>query len=346
MSDHLYRWRIANDLFFNEYTKKVIPKSDTLNELSFHFDHFFILGKLRQASELLARSKFLNTGNKKLFFLKEVLDHIDDNPYYQDHLLIRFYYHLTKLQLQKDHDRFLILKKEFTQHALQLSKKDAGFILSNLINYSYHVYHNNQGSYIQRIFELYDFGIGIQLIPSDQVMTPSTFLNIVMVSALTKQFDYARRFIKKFRSVVARSDRKYVTKLSQAILYFHQQQYEQVIEELINFKTNNILHTFQIKNLTFRSFYVMFVNKPKEYRVFASYSLSFEAFVRQNRIVSSNRKASYLNQIKLLRKMARYQLLGEQNEKKLMSWLKKVKSERHLNSREWLRSELERMCKK
>ncbi|MEM9922001.1 MAG: hypothetical protein AAF990_28110, partial [Bacteroidota bacterium] len=253
-------------------------------------------------------------------------------------LLIRLYYRLTQLHLQGSDAIFYLLKTEVLNRIKELSFNDATFILHNLINYANLIYNRGQKEYIHHVFDIYKRGIETGMIPGNQQMTMDTFLNFLMTCALTRQFTVARSFVQQQLGKIAPKDRTFVKGFGLAILFFHEGHHQKAVNALSAVQKVPPLRSFQAWSLRIRACYCLFIQGKKGYgyKYFYHLSRGFESFINSKRQISKTRKSAYLNQIRYLRKLARFHLAEKSSRKTLERWEAEATTEPHLISRGWV----------
>ncbi|MBK9016983.1 MAG: hypothetical protein IPM82_24610 [Saprospiraceae bacterium] len=119
-------------------------------------------------------------------------------------------------------------------------------------------------------------------------ISDSTFLNIVSTASGLKEFAWAKQFILDYEKYLPEEVRTETTTLSFVYLYFHQKEYVQVVELLLNFSFQNFNKLLSSKNILLRCYFELFLkNDSSYYTVFTSFAKAFDKFVKGKEFIFS-----------------------------------------------------------
>lgn len=211
---------------------------------------------------------------------------------------------------QEDATLFKEAKDLFLANTTQISPKDSLFILPILLNYAIQNVTKEESKYLQEIFELYKFGLSSQLILVDGKISEGTFLNIVIMGAKLKAYDFVEKFLIDYEGLLNSPTKEDLKTLAQSFLLFHQAQYRAVIDLLQQFAFQNVFYKLNAKSLLLRTYYTLYETDSTYYPMILSNCDAFEKLIRRTTIIHQDRQNAYLNFVLLLRKLTkiRYKL--------------------------------------
>lgn len=159
----------------------------------------------------------------------------------------------------------------------------------------------NQGknAYYYKVFEIFKTMVEHNLLLEDGQLPEAVFKNIITASLGVQEFEWTEQFIRQYADFLPARIRENARRFNLAYLYFHQKQYEKVIEHLRDVELNDIVYALGAKSILVRTYYEL-----GEYMALDSLIDSFKIYLRRNMVISKNLKREYNNYLNIIKKLA------------------------------------------
>lgn len=321
-----FRWMLLHENAYYNWDSNKIDLKKTEIEASLKFlQEFGINSKLKFACEILSRSQVLNISTTEFLYTFGEILLLEINPSdpYQVlyHSTFRTLYYLRK----EDFDATLRLLEEKEKN---LAAIDIYKIFLYLVNALIQHPKKQILDYGKQLLGIYKFGVPRGFLMHENQISRVTFVNIIETACQMGDIDYAKNFLAKYTSQISSEDSDDTAVLSEAIILFAQDNFDNVLTSLniINFK--NLDEKFRANILLLCSFYELHGDREiTHYK-----AKSFKIFVeRKYPILSSEFLSSVRNYIYfvlqlLQRKRSQAGLCQELDETSpivMRQWLKK-----------------------
>ncbi len=215
---------------------------------------------------------------------------------------------LQKIDCLLEHDDTTLFKEVkdlFLANTTKISPKDSLFILPILLNYAIRNVPKEELKYLKEAFELYQFGLNSQLILIDGKISETAFLNIVIMGAKLKAYDFVKQFLIDYETLLNTPTKEDLKTLAQSFLLFHQAQYQSVMDLLQQFAFQNVFYKLNAKSLLLRTYYTLYETDSTYYQMILSNCDAFERLIRRTTSIHQDRQNAYLNFVLLLRKLTK-----------------------------------------
>lgn len=276
-------------------------------------NNFHLLTRLTQACEFVFRPQVIDEGTPGNFnkaYLEALLQEVFPLAN-EAHPLIHSYYATIQLKV-RDGDL-----KEFSKTADLLriyhSRID-GDELNDLVRYllNFCTFKSNRGNkaFLTHRLLLEQWAIESGLLLEDGLVPDAIFLNAGLNAIGLKRFDLAEEYIRKYGPKLDKSVKRSAVSLVKAYLYFFQEQYTKAKQELE--KVTLQRHNYSIRKylLLLRTVYHAFLDPKGATDAYKMLHVldNFKRFCHRNNYhIPADRKKSYLNLERLMRKMVDYQ---------------------------------------
>jgi len=286
-------------LHFLSLEKESSRKKDlNINEASNSLDEYYLILKLRYLCAARSHQN-ISSSNYQLDFIEVLLPEIE-NTRLSDHPMIQNYLLVYKLLAAPDNDRnFQTLKSQLNKDRAFFSDSELNEIYIYPINFC--IQQINKGSvvYLQELLELYRSLPGFD-IDSNEIISPWRFRNVVQLSVLAGELDWAEYFIENYAHRLLDEFRENAVNYNTANLRFHQKRYQDVIPLLIHVEYQDINYALICKILLLKTYFEM-----KELEAFHSLLESFRLFVLRSRALTGVQRKQYLDLLSILKQLAK-----------------------------------------
>lgn len=294
---YLRQYELGRNYYFNINTKKNKENLHILKSTLKYFENYFVLNRVDFGIELKSRNNILKENNQfKIDCFKEIIP--TNNPVY------KIYYHSFNLINKPNFDKFLELKKIFKENLKLLGEKDQSIIFSILENFVIQQIIIDEKKFLQIGLELYEIGIKHKIIFENQKLHPIIFLNVIIISAKLKRFNWTTLFIKnnyKFLPTNLNEATKY---LAYGYVEFHKENYLVAIDK-IN-KSNELNNFFISKStiLSIRCYFKLFQKDKNYFNILHNMCLACIKTLERNNNSAQQKIQSSLGLIKSIKKLA------------------------------------------
>lgn len=209
----------------NIQTGKILPY--LLDAIS-NFDEFYIIEKLRLKLDYFNR-KSIYSDNA---FTKNTRQKEVENPNIIAQLLKK------AIQLCQDHtsDLFFETKNLYLKSLEKLGTEDAHHLLIILLNFTLRNIKGEGDLFSREVFLLYKLGIDKNILYPNGQIHETTYLNIVIIAAVQKEYLWLDQFIMRFDDALIGSSKEDIVVFAQAFYHFYRASYTDTISLLSKLK--------------------------------------------------------------------------------------------------------------
>jgi tetratricopeptide (TPR) repeat protein len=188
--------------------------------------------------------------------------------------------------------------------------------------------------YWQQLLDLYRLEILTQIIynPNGSISTP-LFRNVITVAMRLGEYDWGLDFIETNKERLPLSEREDVYQYNIANLYFHQKNYDKVLDLLNTIHYLNILYKLAARTLRLKTYYELKSTEPYYENLLESELTAFKAFIYRLEGIEKEDKTLYRNFMLFLEKLVR---LNFTDQKKKQALYQKISSTAMVAEKVWL----------
>lgn len=277
-------------------------KPDTLEYLEaadFHLDCFYFSQKLKNHCDALGYQKTLAL-EADLGRIPGLLEYLEQSPYAEVPLVKGY---LLVLQMLINPDEESIFGElhgllQFTGKKLAKGERQTLFI--HLINYCIDTKINKgRTEYFDELFKLYQVALDQEIILEEGVLDPFHYKNIITVGLRVQAFDWTEHFILRYTPLLPEVHQTNAYTYNLAKVYFQQQSYEKVIEQLQEVEYQDPVYSLGAKLMLLKTYFEL-----GEFLALDSLSDSFRIFLLRHKRISREVKQQYMNVLRFVRKLS------------------------------------------
>lgn len=292
-----YQYEIEKN--YNRLKERQYKRLDRKNveEIANNLDYFYLAEKLKYYCSVLSQ-QYVVAHTYELLFIDEIINHIKKYKF-EDIPPIAVYYqiYLTLVETENE-DHYFRLRDLLKKYGLVFPLDEAQGIYEHALNYC--VKHINKGShrFLVEYFQLYEDLLEKEIIYIDGELAPPNFRNIIVAALRLGKFDWTENFIHKYKYRLPNALRDNTVTFNLARLYFYQKKFDKVIELLREVEYEDATDNVFAKSLLLQAFYEMEEIEPL-------YSLmdSFRAYLNRHKEIPIQKRKSYINLIRILKKL-------------------------------------------
>ena len=288
---HFYRLQFLKaaeaDAYYTQLSKR--EKDLNIQRKQDNLDHYYLSEKLRDACEMLLRSRILkiqySTG-----WLDKILEEVTHNlEAYQDVPAILVYYHLYQLIRDEQNDQYKAIIPLVQYYADQFKQPE----LQNIYNYlqNHCIKQINKGSlqFLREAFELYKIQLEQALLLNDKgFLAEWHYKNIVTIGLRLREVEWIRLFLDQYRESLQPNIRENAYNYNLAAYHYAVKDYDQVLALLLAVEYTDTWYNLDSKSLLLRTYYDL-----DEYDAFLSLQQSFKQLIRRNKLISEFQRKGY-----------------------------------------------------
>ncbi|MEO1518464.1 MAG: hypothetical protein AAFV95_25830 [Bacteroidota bacterium] len=249
-------------------------------------------------------------------------------------LLRSLYQHIYKLYNAHDDQDYFHLKELFFDNLGQVRPMQAKEVFTFLSNYLIKKMSDNDAFYNQLLFALYKQGLSHDILMAQDRVTDHQFLNILIVAAKEKAFQWAEQFIDTSKDQLSDNSREDVLRLGRAYLLFYQRKFEQSIDQLAAHLFGHPLYQINAQSHMLKCHFEIFMGDNSYYHLLVDKSLAFGRQIRRSDFLSTQKSNRYLHFNQMIRKMARMRM--EKKRDRHQKLQKEVAKGKAMHSMKWI----------
>ena len=306
-------------------------KNLTYKDLSQNLDSFYVIEKLRHATDILTWRKLYKTDIElDLGFTLDLIDtyKLDNVP------AVKVYSHMYKLMSgEGDYEIYSELKSLAKEVIDIFPVEEQREIIDVLLSFVIKDVNKGDKNALSEVVSLYDWGIDSEIILNQGNLSPTTFRNYVVGGLRLGLYDKVETFIKKKSHLLAAASRENAINFNLSRLEFYRKNYDQVLMYLNKVNYDDVWYSVNSRNNLLAVYY-----EKKEFEALESQMESFASFLRREKSLEANKRTLYMNFIIYLRKI--YKNTDKDSLLKIREELNKVKL---VNNKSWLLEKIEEL---
>lgn len=299
-----------------------------IEEIGYNLDLFYWIEKLKLYSSVLSQKR---TGNYtyKINFIEEILTYlqtfsIDEVP----ELAIYYYSFLTLYEEEKD-EHYFKLRNLLDRFGVLMPQKEAIELYDSALHYCIGKLNKGNKIFLQEYFELFEDGLDKRIYIVNEELATWRFNNAVGVALQLGKVEWAENFIETYKKYIPIDTQQNSYTFNLARVYRYQNKFDKALLLLRGVEYEDIGYNLISKAILIISYYEL-----DEHDALESFMESFRAFLNRNKNIPQQRRKSYLNLLKYVRRLTRIAPGDKESVKKLREEIIREKAN-HVNH-EWL----------
>lgn len=329
----LYEYHLARHRALEEKAEKQTDFFH-LEQADYYLDCSYYLHKLRHYCDALGYGLF-TAQQPEIRLPEELLSDVEQAGFLDREPWLRAYHGVARMfEAEDGAGQFQQLKQAFFKEIVgQVPEADANALCIHLSNYCITKKINaGEADFFYELFEVYRRAIEAGLLMKNGLLTLQDYKNIITVGLHIKAFDWVEYFIQHYTERLPEEHRDNALTYNLAKVYFHQEKYEQVIEQLREVEYQSIIYTLGSKLLLLLTYF-----EVGEFLALDSLLDSFRIYLRRNREIARDVKQQYYNVIRFTRRLSR---VNPGDDRALQKIEAQVRDCEALASRQWLQEKI------
>jgi len=340
---YLTKYQIESNIFSlktenEKKNEKFEIKSElNINKISDNLDYFYISEKLRHYCTLLSWKKMYKV-DIEMCNMDYTLKLASIKPYSEiPPISIYYIMYLTYID-EENLDNYHNLRKLTKSYIHIFPYKEQREIYSTILGYCINKINKNQIEFYRETFEVYRDGITQNILITEDGLSVTTFRNIAIAALRVEEFDWAENFIKEYAQYVDDRYRDNAVEFSLARLEFYRKNFGKVLLHLYKVSYEDVWYILGSKTLQLASYFEL-----EEYDALESLLQSFKMYIRREKSLTNDRKATYLNLIKFTSALMK---INPKEQIKALKLRDEIVETKGVVSKPWLIEKVEYLIKK
>ncbi|MFT5165204.1 MAG: hypothetical protein ACI8P3_000428 [Saprospiraceae bacterium] len=282
-----------------EFLGKKRKNFENFVHADYHLDCFYILQKLKNYCDLLGYKNIISLEIDITLF-PSFLVYVKESKYMEE-AAIKAFYLVTEMLLDTEEEKYYHeLKKVLNQRFEEFAYDDLKILYIHLRNYCIDTKINmGRSDYFKELFALYKDQVKSEIIVEDDFITAQNYKNIITVALHINEFEWVESFIQKYTDRLPPENQDNDRNYNLAKVYFHQQEYTKVIEQLREVEYKNVIYSLGGKLMLLKTYFEL-----KEFLALDFLVDSFRIYLRRSGKIPKEVKQQYINILRFTKKLA------------------------------------------
>jgi len=301
---------------------------ENLEKSDYHLDCFYISKKLKVYCEAMDyKHRFMVSPS--VLLPPDFMNYVEQSVYFKEPSVKVYYLAIKMMNSPQEEVYFQKLKSFVHLHLDGFPPTELKFLYTLLMNYCITTKINNgRAEYYTELFSLYETSLDRQLIFEKGFLTPNHYKNILTIALHIKEFEWAENFIQTYTTQLPKENQENALNYNMAKLYFHQEDYPKVIEQLREVEYKDLQYALGGKLMLLKTYYEL-----EEDTALDSLIDSFRIYLRRNTRISRDVKQQYLN---VLRFTKRLSTIADFDKAALLKVKEQIDGCKALAAKQWL----------
>jgi hypothetical protein len=304
-----------------------------LQEMTNELTIYYVANVLRWSCVILTL-QHLSSRNYELPLLAPILRLLEEGKW-QEVPAVSIYYSSYKALSEPDNDEhFRLIKENIRLYRDLFTEKEIRDIYLMAINYCIQRHNRGASTYMNELFELYQYGLSQKILFENGYLSRFTYKNAATTGLWLKEFDWVASFLKEYKVYLHPGERENTYLYNLALFYFRQPDYDKAMELLQQVEFKDVFYNLDGRRMLLRIYFEL-----NETDALNSLLDSFAIYIRRQKGLGGHRD-NYLNLIRFIRKL---QHLRPKDTEAIEALKTEIKETTSLAERRWLLQQLEKV---
>lgn len=262
-----------------------------------HLDHFYFSEKLKDACEMIMRSKILQV-EYSYQMLEDIIVEIERNiDQYKSIPSIIVYYQVFQMMTKRTSNFYQDLIPILKKYEAFFPKEELESIYNHLQHFCMTKINTGDELYLSKLFQLYQMQLEAGLLIENNFLSEWHYKNIVTVALRLDELEWVKSFIEKYKDKLDPEVAENAYRFNLAAYFYQTHQLENVLDLLVQVEYTDIRYRVHAKSLLLRTYYDL-----NEYEAFVSLTESFRQYLQRNTQISDSRREGFMNLVKFTKR--------------------------------------------
>lgn len=269
------------------------------SKADYHLDCYYIRKKLKYYCDFL-NYKDLFTVDINIDLFPNFLSYLAESVFLREPA-IQGYFLVVQMLLYPEQEVFFFdLQQHLHRYQPSISEIERKEFYIHLLNYClYKKINTGRVDFFKETFLLLRSMLNENLVLENDKLPISYYKLITSVGIQVREFAWTEAFIQNYTPKLPPEERENALTYNLAKVYFAQNQYEKVIEQLREVEYDNLTYALGGKLMLLKTYYEL-----NEYLALDSLIDSFRVYLRRNQTISKEVRQQYLNVLRFIKKLS------------------------------------------
>ncbi len=332
--DHYYLQSFQTEKDHYEYvaSRRNIAVQKNLKDIILNLDIYYIINKLKLSAEMINLSEAWAVEYDPVM-LNEIL-HLLKSSEDIHTPAVHIYYEIVKmLTATPSEPHYFNLKELLARHGSLFPREELNDMYIFARNYCAQKINSGESNYLYEVFDLYRMLLRDRVLLVNEHLSQWDYKNIVAVALRLGEYDWARDFIRTYKEKLRPEERQNAYFFNLANYYYYCKEYEETMLLIRDVEFTDTYYHLDCKVLLLKSYYEL-----GEIQALQSLIDSFYMYLKRNKAISEFQRSSYLNFLRIVRKLVRMKPDDDQKRAALMLELDRSHPIANVS---WLKEKLE-----
>ncbi|MCC7505144.1 MAG: hypothetical protein IT259_07580 [Saprospiraceae bacterium] len=270
-----------------------------IEEISYNLDIFYWIEKLKIQIAVLSQKK-TRSHEYAVNFMEEIIAFLQKFPLDSIPELSLYYYSFLTLYDEGNLNNYYKLRSLLDEYGNDMPQKEAVELYDLALHYCTGKLNQGDRVFLQEYFDVFDEAMLRKIFILNGELASWRFNNAIGVALRLGKMDWAEKFITTYKENLPAQTRENTSSFSLSRVYLYQKRYKDVLRILQNVDYEDIGYNLISKAVLIITYYEL-----DEVDALDSFLESFRVFLNRHKNIPAQRRKSYLNLIKYVRRLTR-----------------------------------------
>lgn len=269
-----------------------------IEKISNNLDVFYWIEKLKLYCSVLSQKR-TGTFSYDVMFIEEVLEFLKTYPVDEvPELAIYYYAYLTLLD--ENIENYYKLRDVLDKYGTLMPKQEATGLFDSALNYCIGKVNKGNRDFAREYFNLMEKALDNNIFIINEEFANWRYNNVVGMAILLGKLEWAEQFIEQYKKMLPLDTQENTYAFNLARVYRQQKKFDKVLRLLHNMEYEDISYNLISKMMLIITYFEL-----DEVDALESLTESFRVFLNRHKNIPQQRRKSYLNFLKYVRRLNR-----------------------------------------
>lgn len=326
-----HQYKLLHQYYYHPNASLYSEKEVSLNDLMEKMDQYYFASKLC-GTVSLEHMKNLSIAPKDarpVFLMTEIME-TSTIPLFQENPHIDIFRRFFRSYTEQDYSDYTALKDRYFKQINIFSESEQHDLFLLLQSYCYENYRQGKPEFLKEVFELNKFAVEQNIVIEEGYIATDVFRNIVQISCAVKEFEWTAHFINDYGKCLKEDNQEDTIYLCEAVLQFHQENFEATLSKLQVVKIQDVLYGIQVRCLQLQCYYEL---DDTYEEAFYNLTNAFSVFLSRTKNLPPTVKKASLNFIQISKKLQNQKYSPDKN---VAALVEELQSMDYIANKQWL----------
>ncbi len=332
------------DAYFTQRSKH--EKDNSIQQKQNNLDNYYLAEKLRDACEMLVRSKILEV-DYSTSLLESVISEVQKNiDYFETIPSISVYFHIYQMIVKEGHAEYFEALPVLQKYSSFFPKEELQNMYNYLQNYCIEQINKGERQFLKETFELFKDQLEKELLADENgFLDQWHYKNIVTTAIRLNEMVWVKQFIENFKERLHPEVVENAYTYNLASYYYSTEQFDEVLDLLVKVEYTDIQYNLGAKTLLLRTYYDL-----EENEALLSLTRSFKQYLNRNRLIPETRRKGMSNLIRFTNRACSIKAnigfdSASKSQKELKKLIEEIGTSGPIINQDWLDSKIDELKK-